>query len=60
MSLWMILILMGFVILISYKPEQGTIHKRFLPPDATSQTQDPLRWKPTSGINDPVGAIFSQ
>lgn len=59
----MVIVLIGFVILISYKPEKGTIHKRFLPPDATSQThtveEDPLRWKPTSGINDPVGAIFS-
>lgn len=60
----MILILIGFVILISYKPEQGTIHKRFLPPEATSQAhkivEDPLRWKPTSGVYDPVGAIFTQ
>lgn len=62
MSLWIIALLIGFIFLISYDPRKGTIHKRFIEgPETPAEKRelDPLRWKPTSGMYDPVGAIFN-
>lgn len=60
MSLWIIILLIGFIFLISYDPSKGTIHKRFIEgPPTTKEELDPLRWKPTSGMYDPIGAIFN-
>ena len=61
-SPWVILFLVGFIFLITYDPRKGTIHKRFIdgPQAENNNTEpDPLRWKPTSGMYDPVGAIFN-
>lgn len=61
MSLWIIILLIGFIFLLSYNPQKGTIHKKFYEPspEKAHRDEDPLRWKPTSGMYDPVGAIFS-
>jgi hypothetical protein len=60
MSLWIIILLLGFIFLLTYNPKKGTIHKRLYkaPPQSTESEEDPLKWKPTSGMYDPVGAIF--
>ena len=62
MSLWLIVLLIGFIFLITYDPRKGTIHKRLM--EQRKETfvkteEDPLRWKPTTGMYDKVGAIFS-
>ena len=60
MCLWILLLLLGFIFIISYDPRKGTIHKKFIEGSQnTERDPDSLRWKPTSGMYDPVGAIFS-
>lgn len=60
MQLWILILLVGFIFLISYDPNKGTFHKRFIEgPTQVKDDPDPLRWKPTSGMYDPVGAIFN-
>jgi len=58
---WILLLLIGFVFLITYDPRKGTIHTQILegPKPQGKDEPDPLRWKPTSGMYDPVGAIFN-
>lgn len=61
MSLWVFLILLAFVFLITYDPKKGTLHNRFMSTPEKKETPDadPLRWRPTSGMYDPIGAIFN-
>ena len=64
MSLWFLILLIGFVFLITYNPRKGTLHTEFLVPthknfQKKEKDEDPLRPQPSNGMYDPVGAIFA-
>lgn len=63
MSLWLLILLIGFVFLITYNPRKGTLHTEFMIPThqgfQKEPEQDPLRPRPSNGMYDPVGAIFA-
>jgi len=58
-SWWILLLLIGFIFIVSYDPLKGTIHTKVLQGPQLPPEQDPLRWKPSNGMDDPIGAIFT-